>query len=191
MFNWLTADGAFAGADGNLDWVVPDEEQARTAAAGIAAHDTVLFGRRTYEMFLGFWPRVVDESPTAPDPHGPRRSTELRAMGMWLTEATKLVFSRTLKEAPWKNSRIVPQLDPAAIAAMKQQPGKDMIIFGSGSLVSQLTQAGLIDEYRFIVTPVLLGDGRRLFTETRAGLELVESKATVAGNVMLRYARRP
>jgi dihydrofolate reductase len=69
MFSWLTADGYFAGPDGNLDWVVPDEEQAKAAAADIARVDTVLFGRRTCEIFAGFWPHaVVDESGAVPAP---------------------------------------------------------------------------------------------------------------------------
>jgi dihydrofolate reductase len=69
MFNWLTTDGYFAGPDGTLDWVVPEEEQAKAAARDIASFDTVLFGRRTYELFEGFWRHAADDSSTAPDPH--------------------------------------------------------------------------------------------------------------------------
>ena len=69
MFNWMTANGYFAGADGNLDWVVPDEEQAKAAVDGIPLFDSVLFGRRTYELFEKFWNHAVDDSSTAPDPH--------------------------------------------------------------------------------------------------------------------------
>ena len=67
-FDWLTADGYFAGADGNLNWVVPDVEQAKAAATGMPATDTVLFGRRTYELFERFWRKAVQDSATAPDP---------------------------------------------------------------------------------------------------------------------------
>ena len=71
-FEWVTADGYFAGPDGNLDWVVPDEEQAKAAARDIPNFDTVLFGRRTYEIFEGFWGHVVvDDAGTVPDPHRP------------------------------------------------------------------------------------------------------------------------
>ena len=84
-----------------------------------------------------------------PDPHRPgARSLEHRAIAVALNELTKLVFSRTLNEVTWRNARLVRDLDPRAIEAMKRQPGKDMMIFGSGSIVSQLTQAGLIDEYQ-------------------------------------------
>src|SRR5438067_2516568 len=155
MFNWLTTDGYFAGPDGSLDWIVPDQEQAKTAAAGIPGFDKVLFGRVTYKVFEGFWRGAVEDSSTAPDPHRPgERSQEHRATAIWLNEATKLVFSRTLKDVTWKNSRVLHELDPHQIGAMKNQPGKDMMIFGSGSIVSQLTQHGLIDEYQFVVCPI-------------------------------------
>src|SRR5882724_7639 len=142
MFNWLTADGYFAGPDGNLQWVVPDEEQAKAAAEGLPGFDTVLFGRRTYERFEGFWRHAVDDSPTAPDPHRPGlRSREHRAIAIGLNEMTKLVFSRTLKDVTWRNSRLLHELDPREIETMKKQPGKDMIVFGSGSIVLNLLEA--------------------------------------------------
>ena len=140
MFNWLTADGYFAGPDGNLNWVVPDEEQAKAAAAGISGVDTFLFGRRTYELFEGFWRHALGDSSTVPDPHDPgRRSPEHRSIAIALNEMTKVVFSRTLKDVTWKNSRLLHELDPREVETMKRQPGKDMIVFGSGSIVSQLT----------------------------------------------------
>src|SRR5919108_4001984 len=144
-FDWLTADGYFAGADGNLDWVVPDDEQAKAAAASIAGFDTVLFGRRTYQLFEGFWRNALDESATVPDPHRPgQRSREHRSIALALNEMVKVVFSRTLGDVTWRNSRLLRELDPDQIETMKKQPGKDMIVFGSASIVSELTQHGLI-----------------------------------------------
>jgi dihydrofolate reductase len=193
MFNWVTADGYFAGPDGNLDWVVPDEEQAKAAAEDIPNFDTVLFGRRTYEIFEGFWRHaVVDASGTVPDPHQPgRRSSEHGAIAIALNRMTKLVFSRTLKDVTWSNSRLLRELDPREIETMKGQPGKDMIVFGSGSIVSQLTQHGLIDEYQFVVCPILLGNGQPLLSgvSKRLRLDLLEAKPLPSGDVMLRYAR--
>jgi dihydrofolate reductase len=193
MFNWVAADGYFAGTDGSLEWVVPDEEQAKAAAAGIPSFDTVLFGRRTYELFEGFWrAAVVDDSPTVPDPHRPgRQSREHRVIAVALNEMTKLVFSRTLKDVTWRNSRVLHELDPGEIAAMKRQTGKDMIVFGSGSIVSQLTQHGLIDEYQFVVCPILLGSGQPLLSgvSKNSRLDLLEAKQYQSGDVMLRYAR--
>jgi dihydrofolate reductase len=165
MFNRVTPDGYFAGPDGNLDWVVPEEELDKAAGEGMLGTGTILFGRRTYELFDAFWPHALDDSPTSADPHdAERRSPEIRAMAMFLNEATKLVFSTTLKDVTWRNSRLLHELDPREIEAMKREPGKDMIVFGSGSIVSQLTQHGLIDEYQFVVSPILLGSGRPLLS---------------------------
>jgi dihydrofolate reductase len=179
MFNWMTANGYFAGADGNLDWVVPDEEQAKAAVDGIPLFDTVLFGRRTYELFEKFWNHPLDDSSTAPDPHHPgQRTLEHREIAIWLNEMTKWVFSKSLKDVTWKNSRVLHELDPREIETMKSRPGKDMIVFGSGSIVSQLTQHGLIDEYQMVVCPIFLGSGRPLLTGVSKNTrpELVEAK---------------
>jgi dihydrofolate reductase len=192
MFNWLTADGYFAGPDGSLNWVVPDEEQAKAAAAGISGVNTVLFGRRTYELFEGFWRHALDDSSTGPDPHDPgRRSPEHRAIAIALNEMTKVVFSRTLREVTWKNSRLLHELDPREVETMKRQPGKDMIVFGSGSIVSQLTQHALIDEYQFVVCPIFIGSGRPLLRDVSKSvkLDLLEAKPYPSGDVLLRYAR--
>jgi dihydrofolate reductase len=182
-FDWVTADGYFAGHDGNLDWVVPDEEQAKAAAESISSFDTVLFGRRTYQNFEGFWRHVVvDASGTVPDPHRPgQRSSILVPVAIALNTMTKLVFSRTLKDVTWTNSRLLSELDPREIEAMKRRPGKDMIVFGSGSVVSQLTQHGLIDEYQFVVCPILLGSGQPLLKDVskRLRLELLEARRPI------------
>jgi len=192
-FNWVTADGYFAGPDGNLDWVVPDEEQARAAAQGISGFDTALFGRRTYELFEGFWRHaVIDESGAIPDPHHPgRRSPEHGTIAIALNRMTKAVFSRSMKHASWTNSRLLRELDPREIEAMKGQLGNDLIIFGSGSIVSQLTRHALIDEYQFAVCPILLGSGQSLVRDvsTRLRLDLLEAKRLPSGGVILRYAR--
>jgi dihydrofolate reductase len=193
MFNRVTADGYFAGADGNLDWVVPEDELDKMAAESLPAADTILFGRRTYELFEGFWPHAVDDSATAPDPHAAgRRSGDIRAIATWINETTKVVFSRTRKDVTWRNSRLLHELDAREIEAMKRQPGRDMIVFGSGSIVAQLTRHGLIDEYHFIVVPILLGSGRLLLNDVPKSvrLDLLEAKPYASGNVMLRYAPR-
>jgi dihydrofolate reductase len=112
-------------------------------------------------------------------------------MANWINQTTKVVFSRTRKDVTWTNSRLLHEFDPSEIEAMKKQPGKDMMIFGSGSIVSQLTQHGLIDEYQFVVSPLLLGSGRSLIggLSKVAKLDLLEAKQYKSGNVRLRYAR--
>jgi dihydrofolate reductase len=192
MFNRVSADGYFAAPDGNLDWAVPEPALDAAGAGKLTETDTILFGRVTYQGFASFWPRAIDDSPTAAAPHGePRRSAELRAMGVWINQATKLVFSKTLTEVTWQGARLVRAFDPAELAALKRGPGKDIMIFGSGTIVSQLTQHGLIDEYQLVVAPILLGDGKSLFRgiADRTALRLVESTAYPNGNLSLRYVR--
>src|SRR6186713_2903139 len=112
MFNRVSAEGLFAAADGKMDWTVPEPEIDKLGVSGMAHTDTVLFGRRTYEQFASFWPHVLDDPRGASDPHAPgRRSPELRAMAEWLTQATKLVFSRTLEQASWSNSQLMGEFD--------------------------------------------------------------------------------
>jgi dihydrofolate reductase len=115
----------------------------------------------------------------------------MKDMAVWINDAVKLVFSKTLKNVTWKNSRLIPAFDPGEIDALKTQPGKNMIVFGSGSLVSQLTKHDLIDEYRFVVSPTLLGGGRTLLNDVEkiSKLELIDCKAYPTGNVILTYGR--
>lgn len=192
MFNQLSADGAFAAPDGSLDWVVADAELERESVAALPRFDTMLFGRRTYEMFESFWPNAVDAASTSPDPHVEgRRSEGVRAMGVWINASAKWVFSTTRKAVTWNNSRLLPSFDPEEVEALKRQPGKDLMLFGSASLVSQLSEHGLIDEYQFAFSPRLLGSGRPLLGSVplRLPLKLLEAKAYPSGLVMLRYAK--
>jgi dihydrofolate reductase len=173
--------------------VVPEPQLDREAAASLGESDTLLFGRRTYEMFERFWPHALDDSDTSPDPHAPgHRSPEIRAIAEWINASHKLVFSRTRGEVTWRNSQVVPELDPREIEEMKRQPGKNMMVMGSGSIVSQLTGHGLIDEYQFLVCPVVLGSGKPLMGGVAKSLklDLQEAKSYPSGNVMLRYARK-
>jgi len=191
-FDRVSADGYFSTLEGGLDWAVPDDELDAAAAANLTGPGTLLFGRRTYEMFEAFWPTALDASPTSPDPHAEgRRSPAIRAMAIWINAATKLVLSRTRKAVPWTNSRVLGALEPQEITALKQQPGAPIMLFGSGTIASQLTAHGLIDEYHFVVSPILLGDGRSLLGDVgaRVRLQLIEARPTAAGNVTLRYAR--
>jgi len=191
MFNRISADGFFASTDANLDWIVPDDQIDEEGAKATPETDTVLFGRKTYEMFASFWPLVVQNPEQASDPHiqGRRVTPATRTMALMLNDAKKIVFSKSLKEAKWNNSRIARELDPRAIEELKRQPGKSIIIFGSGSLVSQLTQHGLIDEYMLVVNPIFLGRGRSLLAELngRTRLKLEEARPYKSGNVVLRY----
>lgn len=190
MWNQVTADGFFAAPDGGLDWVVHDPEVQRAGIAAMPGGDLLLFGRKTYDMFAAHWPRVL-ENPNLDDPHGGPGAPELLTFAKWLTETPKLVFSKTLGKPAWANTRVVRDFDSREVAAIKQQTGKGILIMGSASIVEQLTQHALIDEYQFSVSPVMIGRGRTLFRDlaTRTKLRLLESRAFPSGTVLLRYAR--
>jgi dihydrofolate reductase len=193
MFNQVSADGYFSDTDGGLDWVVSDPEIHARAVEGMPRTDTILFGRRTYEQFAAFWPHALKDLSVS-GPHGSNKTDPaFSAMAHWLNDTQKLVFSKSLKEASWNRSEVLSELDPKHIAALKKAPGKDLLIFGSGSLVAQLTEHGLIDEYRFVVCPVLLGAGNSLFGGADVGahvsLKLTEAVPFKSGNVMLTYQR--
>jgi len=194
VFDNVTADGYFADTRGSLDWVMPNDQVFRAAAESHERIDTMLFGRRTYEMFEQFWPHALDDPETAPDPHSAgRRSTVNREMAVWINETNKIVFSRTRKDVTWQNSQLIRELEPQNIEAMKGGPGSDMIVFGSGSIVGQLSEHGLIDEYMLVVNPILLGDGRPLIRgmAKRTKLNLQDATSYSSGHVMLRYTRQP
>ncbi len=186
MFNRVSADGYFADAKGSLDWVVQDPELDGAVMGEDLQIDTILFGRRTYEMFAAFWPFVTKDSP---GPHGAPMSPAILKMASILNETPKIVFSKTLTKPTWKNTRVAPKLDAREIGRMKQQRGKDMIIFGSASIVSQLTEHCLIDEYHVVVCPVILGSGKPLVDgfSKLLGLQLEEARTFPTGNLLLRY----
>jgi dihydrofolate reductase len=174
---------------------VPDAEIDKLGGDAVPGPgNMMLFGRRTYQMFESFWPHVLKDSPEAPDPHVPgRQSAAMRGMAVWIHEATKIVFSKTLENVTWHNSRLLRDVEPSNIEALKREPGSDdIMIFGGGQIVSRLTALGLIDEYHLIVSPLLLGGGKTLVNgvESRTALDLLEVKQYGSGNVMLRYARR-
>src|SRR5206468_4178199 len=134
-FNNVSADGYFAARDGALDWTTPEPNLDRGVVAGMSGPGAVLLGRRTFDAFESFWPKVVAAAgPDAPDPHTPgRNSPELRAMATWLDEADKLVFSRTRDTSTWRNTRFARDFDPRAVEAMKRERGVDIMVFGSGT----------------------------------------------------------
>jgi len=178
MFNRISVDGFFAGPDGNIDWFLPDPEVDQ-AAHQLMRPDSVIFGRVTYQMFESYWPGA------ARDPNAPAGT---RQMANELNVMTKLVFSKTLKEVTWENSKLFNKDLIGEIKKIKQGAGQDLVIFGSGSIVRQLANAGLMDEYVILVTPIALGKGKSLFAEVnKSELKLLEARGFSSGNVLLHY----
>ena len=124
--------------------------------------------------------------PMLKDPNTP---SELRAVAQELTNMTKIVFSHTLTSSTWENTRFVDSDLPGTVRNLKRQKGSDIMIMGSGTIVQQLTDAGLIDEYVFVVSPVIAGKGKALFKDVeQRGISLLSSRSFASGNVVLQYA---
>ena len=177
VFNSVTLNGFFAGKNGDLSWAHKDDPEWNEFVAGNAkGGGPLLFGRVTYEMMVSFWP-----TPAAME------SFPEVAKGM--NSAQKIVFSRTLDKVSWTNTKLVKGDLTTAVRKMKKEPGEAMTILGSGSIVSQLTQAGLIDEYQLVVNPIVLGEGRSMFDGVKKSVALKQTatRAFGNGNVLLSY----
>lgn len=174
--NYITIDGFFAGPNGELDWFVWDDEMAKFSIEQLKTMDAILLGRITYQLFADYWPT-------------PAAYKENPIIAPAMNDLQKIVFSRTLDRAEWNNTMLVKGNIAEEISKLKHQPGKDMVIFGSGSIVSAFAKLGLIDVYRLIVNPVILGRGKPLFKglDDRLKLKLLNAKAFNIGNVVLEY----
>jgi dihydrofolate reductase len=177
---WLSLDGVYD-ADTMPQWFAPYDSEERQAwiKDGILAADAFLLGRVTYEMLMSYWPKVTD-----------RDNKEIEVADR-LNSAPKYVVSAKLKAANWNNSTIIVHSVAKEIAELKPQSGKDILVLGSGTLVQSLIEADLIDEYRFLVHPILAGSGKRPFRNGMASakLKLVETKELSLGVAALRYSR--
>jgi dihydrofolate reductase len=180
---WLTLDGFAADRDDRLDFFPSSETDQfsdRDQLAFLDSVDTILLGRRTYELFVTFWPTATSDREIIAD--------RLNAL-------PKLVFSNTLREAPWGRwpaAEVVRGDAVDAIRTLKAQPGKHMVLWGSLSLAQDLITADLIDEYHIQLCPTLLGEGRRLFPSPTgpANLERVATRTYDTGVVFLHYEPR-
>ena len=174
----MSMDGFYASPDGNVDWFVRDPE-VDEASHELTDPDTTVFGRHTYQMFERVWPAV------AADPDAPKQA---RAMGDELNRMTKVVFSRTLTDLSWENSVLASGDVAGQVRELKQADGRDIVVFGSGSIVGELAGNGLVDDFVVVLTPVVLGGGKPLFAEQpRSSLRLRSAREFDSGNVLLHY----
>jgi dihydrofolate reductase len=169
----VTLDGFMEGPNRELNFTAQYEDQDFEGYSSemLKSIDAFVIGRRTYELFVDFWPKA-----TGPDADR-------------LNELPKIVFSRTLKKVEWNNARLADEDVAEEITRLKQQPGKDIALFGSADLASTFMHLGLIDEYRIFVTPVVLGDGTPMFKDVseRIALKLMKATTWSSGIVALYY----
>ncbi len=179
VFNNITLDGYFTGADGDFSWAhrgSDDPEFSAFVEENARGGGELLFGRVTYELMASYWPTPLAAKN---DPVVAERMNIL----------PKVVFSRTLDKPAWSNTRLVKGDIAAAVRQMKTQPGPGMAILGSGSIVAQLALEGLIDEYQIVLNPVVLGKGRTMFDgiKEQLNLKLARTRTFRNGKVFLCY----
>ncbi len=176
----VSLDGFFAAPDGGLDWQIVREDLHEHFNEWLGQAGAFLDGRVTYELMADFWP-TADADPASP-------AVVAEFASIW-REMPKIVFSRTLDRANW-NATVRRDVVADEIAALKAEPGGDLVL-GGANLAVTFRALGLIDEYRIYVQPVLLGQGRPLFTEAaqRLPLQLIETRTFDGGVVLLRYVR--
>jgi dihydrofolate reductase len=182
VFNHVTLDGYFTDPNGDMSWAhntTPDAEWDSFVEENASGEGVLVFGRITYEMMAGWWPT-------------PQAKKSFPVIAERMNSLPKVVFSRTLDEASWNNTTLVKGDLAGEIRKRKQEPGEGMVIMGSGTIVSQLAQEGLIDEYQIVVNSLVLGKGRTLFEGVKEKLPLKRTKSRTFGNgnVFLCYEPR-
>lgn len=169
---FLTLDGVMEAPE-NWTFQFASDEQEKFKLDELLASDALLLGRVTYEAFATAWPGRSDEAGFADR----------------MNNLPKYVVSTTLREAAWNNSTLIRTNVREELAGLKEQPGQDILVYGSGELVHTLLQYGLADEYRLMVFPIVVGGGKRLFRDEvdTAVLQLVDTTTFSSGVVVLTY----
>jgi dihydrofolate reductase len=183
---FVTLDGYMVRPDEDMSWVAVgfDQQMQEDIAADMDdTYDTFVFGRVTYGIFSAYWPYALpyDEGDELNPAQGKEDSRIIRA----LNDRPKVVFSTTLTEPKWVNTRVVASGLEDEVRRLKREPGKAMLVQGSASIVHALGQADLVDEYRLYVHPVLLGEGKALFPPGQARQDLTLSGLTRYANGVL------
>ena len=179
LTEWVSLDGFTSGPGDDMSFVGEsfNDEMGKYESDILDSGDTLILGRVTYQSFAGSWPYVPDK----PDVDEAEKSYARRLNAM-----RKIVFSKTLKQVDWNGSELFDEIDPDQINRLKQEEGKDILIYGSASIVQQFTSLGLIDEYQILVHPIALGGGKALFKGTHK-MKLVSAKPFNSGVVLLTY----
>ena len=176
MWNMITLDGLFEGPEkGQIEWhdVVWGEELEQLSLEQLRSAGMLLFGRVTYQVMAGYWPSATGE------------------VADLMNTIPKVVFSRTLRDAEWSNTRLVTSNAQDEVATLKRESGKDLFLFGSADLSSTFIRHGLVDEFRLGLTPVVLGAGIPLFKPgTNLQLNPLEARRLESGCIFLRYERK-
>ena len=179
LTEWVSLDGYTSGPNNDMHFVGEsfNDEMGKYEDDIVSQADTLVLGRFTYESFAGSWPYVPDK---------PDASEGEKVYARKLNAMRKIVFSRTLERVEWNNSELFRSIDADQVRKLKDGDGKDLLIYGSASIVQQLAALGLIDEYQLLVHPVAVGGGKPLFTD-KVKLKLVSAQPFRSGVVLMTY----
>jgi dihydrofolate reductase len=182
FFMHTSLDGFVAGPHGEMDWIKVDDEMFDFVGTMTDQSDTALYGRVTYEMMQSYWPTAGD---------GPNASKHDKEHSAWYNKVSKVVLSKTLPEAGLHNTKVIADQLSDNINKIKQQPGKNILIFGSPRASQSLLNEGLIDEFWLFVNPIILGKGMPLFKDITGTtkLKLADSKTFASGVIALHYEK--
>jgi dihydrofolate reductase len=176
-------DGHIAGPNGEFDWPALGPEVFRYSEAMNEQVDTLMYGRVVWDMMAAYWP-TADADPATTGDHA-------RVFAPFWRETPKVVVSRTLDKAAW-DARVIGKSLAEDVGELKRRPGKDILLTGGAEVAASLSELGLIDDYRVVVHPVVLGGGPKLLPEPkdRVNMKLVDSRTFDSQTVLLRYERR-
>jgi dihydrofolate reductase len=182
LTEWVTLDGYTSGPNDDMSFVSDSfsDEMGKYEDDIVSTADTLVLGRVTYQSFAGAWPYVPDK---------PDASEGEKIYARKLNAMKKIVFSKTLDKAEWSGSTLLREIDVDDVRKWKQEEGKDMLIYGSASIVQQFTNLRLIDEYQLLVHPAVVGGGKALFAgvKDKQTLKLASAKPFSSGVVLLTY----
>lgn len=180
LFTMVTANGFFEGPERDISWHTVDDEFNEFAIEQLCATDLLIFGRITYELMASYWPNYVPS---------PEQQENDRTVARLMNSIPKLVASRTLKSSSWAGTRMMGGEIIDELKRIKQEPGEDIALFGSSHFALSLMEHGLIDEFRIMVSPTVLGSGVPLFSGHRSllSLTLTNTRTFRNGNVLLYY----
>lgn len=175
-FNFISLNGMYKGDGDDISWHRHGGEEAQFSVDSLEADNILLLGRVTYEMFASWWPT-------------PMAAEAYPAVASMMNSAEKIVFSNVIEEPRWHNTKAMSGDIVAQVRDMKAQPGKDMTILGSGAIVSQFAEAGLIDEFQIMIDPVVVSGGIGIFSHMQQSLalELTGTKVFKSGSILLTY----
>ena len=178
VFNSVTADGYFTDKNNDMSWAhrASDPEWDAFVAGNAKSGGELLFGRITYDLMNSFWPT-------------PMAAQHFPEVADGMNKARKVVFSRRMDHASWQNTRLIKGNLADEVRKLKEEEGDQLVIMGSGSIISQLALENVIDEYQMVMNPIVLGAGRTMFDgiKGKLNLKLINSRAFQNGNVLLTY----